>query len=84
MQLAQELQEFLAAGKTATEAAASQLRLLRASARLDDSPEASWDWTITAAAGVAWERYSWVTNQGLKLYFSKLFLAIHHYSPRTS
>ena len=46
LQLAQQ-REFLAAGQTAKQAAASQLVLLRASARLDDSPDAQWDWTIT-------------------------------------
>lgn len=50
LQLAQQ-REFLAAGQTSKQAAASQLTLLRASARLDDSPEAQWDWTITAAGG---------------------------------
>lgn len=50
LQLAQQ-REVLAAGQTAKQAAASQLTLLRASARLDDSPDAQWDWTITASAG---------------------------------
>ena len=50
LQLAQQ-REFLGAGQTSKQAAASQLTLLRASARLDDSPEAQWDWTITAAGG---------------------------------
>jgi len=50
LQLAQQ-REFLAAGQTVTQAAASQLKLLRASAQLDESPDAAWDWTITAATG---------------------------------
>lgn len=53
LQLAQQ-REFLAAGQTVTQAAASQLKLLRASAQLDESPDAAWDWTITAATGMGW------------------------------
>lgn len=53
LQLAQQ-SEFLAAGQTVTQAAASQLKLLRASAQLDESPDAAWDWTITAATGMGW------------------------------